>query len=187
MTIEELTAVDVCFNENTLRGIEHMRERKGVEEYSVSVKDDGELRTWNWTAKLNSMNFSSGLQFHVWCLRPGMLLVDRGGFSTGSSRRSKGRCCGPQAHIGWGAYAQDYTLLGIMPTNKYLNGIAVGQGDPTSRAMIKTWGRKHVVRVVLGMAAILIDSGVLAVRKPLRGPTHHFEHRRLNQYHCQGA
>jgi Domain of unknown function (DUF1772) len=42
-----------------------------------------------------------------------------------------------------------YTLLGIMPINKYLNGVAVEEGDSTTRAMIKTWGRKHVVRVAL--------------------------------------
>jgi hypothetical protein len=57
-----------------------------------------------------------------------------------------------------------YTLLGIMPTNKHLNGVAVEEGDPTTRAMIKTWGRKHVVRVALGMAAMLIDLWALAVR-----------------------
>jgi len=48
-----------------------------------------------------------------------------------------------------------YTLLGILPTNKLLNGIAIEHADSTSRAMIKTWGRMHLVRTVLGIAATL--------------------------------
>jgi hypothetical protein len=48
-----------------------------------------------------------------------------------------------------------YTLLGILPTNKLLNGIAVERADATSRAMIKTWGRMHIVRTALGIVATL--------------------------------
>jgi hypothetical protein len=52
-----LTAVDARFNGKTLLGIEQMPERRVAEEYLVSAKDDSELATWNWTAKLDSMNF----------------------------------------------------------------------------------------------------------------------------------
>jgi hypothetical protein len=48
-----------------------------------------------------------------------------------------------------------YTLLGILPTNKLLNGIAIEHADSKSRAMIKTWGRMHLVRTMLGIAATL--------------------------------
>jgi len=48
-----------------------------------------------------------------------------------------------------------YTLLGMLPTNKLLNGIAVEHADSTSRDLIKKWGRMHAVRTALGIAALL--------------------------------
>jgi len=48
-----------------------------------------------------------------------------------------------------------YTLLGIMPTNKRLNGIPVERADSGARALIRTWGRLHSVRIALGIAAML--------------------------------
>ncbi len=39
-----------------------------------------------------------------------------------------------------------YTLLGIMPTNNKLKGIAIDAAGPASRAMIVTWGWLHAVR-----------------------------------------
>jgi len=46
-----------------------------------------------------------------------------------------------------------YTLLGILPTNKLLNGIAIEQADSRSRAMIVRWGWMHAVRTLMGFAA----------------------------------
>jgi Domain of unknown function (DUF1772) len=46
-----------------------------------------------------------------------------------------------------------YTLFGIMPTNRKLKAIAEADAGPTSRAMLKIWGRLHAVRTALGMAA----------------------------------
>jgi hypothetical protein len=48
-----------------------------------------------------------------------------------------------------------YTLLAILPTNHELEAIAPDAADPTSRAMIETWGRLHAVRTALGIAATL--------------------------------
>jgi hypothetical protein len=53
-----------------------------------------------------------------------------------------------------------FTLLGIMPTNRLLNGMI--QGDATSRALIETWGRMHAVRTALGVLAILADLWALS-------------------------
>jgi Domain of unknown function (DUF1772) len=50
-----------------------------------------------------------------------------------------------------------YTLLGLLPTNKLLNRIAVEQADSTSRAMITKWGRMHTVRTLLGVAATVAN------------------------------
>ena len=48
-----------------------------------------------------------------------------------------------------------YTVLGVMPTNNKLKAIAETEAGPTSRAMIKAWGRLHAVRTTLGIAATL--------------------------------
>jgi Domain of unknown function (DUF1772) len=48
-----------------------------------------------------------------------------------------------------------YTLLGIMPTNNKLDGIAAGSAGPASRTLVETWGRLHAVRTALGIAATL--------------------------------
>jgi hypothetical protein len=48
-----------------------------------------------------------------------------------------------------------YTLLAVLPTNKQLEAIPLDAAGPTSRAMIETWGRLHVVRTSLGVAAAL--------------------------------
>jgi hypothetical protein len=48
-----------------------------------------------------------------------------------------------------------YTLLGIMPTNNKLDGIAAGSAGPASRTLVETWGRLHAVRTALGVAATL--------------------------------
>jgi len=48
-----------------------------------------------------------------------------------------------------------YTLIGIMPTNKKIEAVALEAAGPTSRVMIETWGRLHAVRTSLGIAATL--------------------------------
>ncbi len=48
-----------------------------------------------------------------------------------------------------------YTLLGILPTNNKLDGIAAGSAGPESRTLVETWGRLHAVRTALGVAATL--------------------------------
>ncbi len=48
-----------------------------------------------------------------------------------------------------------YTLIGIMPTNRLLNGIAVDEANSESRAMIEKWGQLHLVRNALGLFAML--------------------------------
>jgi hypothetical protein len=48
-----------------------------------------------------------------------------------------------------------YTLLGMMPTNNKLKGIAENEAGPTSRSMIEAWGRLHAIRTALGITATL--------------------------------
>jgi Anthrone oxygenase len=54
-----------------------------------------------------------------------------------------------------------YTLLGIMPTNNKLKGIAPDAAGPTSRTIIESWGRLHAIRTCLGIAASLAYLWVL--------------------------
>jgi Domain of unknown function (DUF1772) len=49
-----------------------------------------------------------------------------------------------------------YTLWGIMPTNRGLKAIAEDDAGPSSRALLRTWGRLHAVRTVLGIAATVV-------------------------------
>ena len=48
-----------------------------------------------------------------------------------------------------------YTLLVILPINNKLKATAPTEAGPTSRAMVKTWGRLHAVRTTLGIAATI--------------------------------
>src|ERR1044072_2209795 len=48
-----------------------------------------------------------------------------------------------------------YTLIGIMPTNRALKGIAEQDAGAESRALIVKWGSLHAVRTALGIAATL--------------------------------
>ena len=45
-----------------------------------------------------------------------------------------------------------YTLIAIMPTNKRLLALAPG-AHPETRALMRSWGRLHAVRTLLGVAA----------------------------------
>ncbi len=55
-----------------------------------------------------------------------------------------------------------YTLIGVMPTNKKIEAVALEAAGPTSRTMIETWGRLHAVRTSLGIAASLAYLWALA-------------------------
>jgi hypothetical protein len=46
-----------------------------------------------------------------------------------------------------------YTLLGILPTNRRLNAIAVDEAGAESRRLIEHWGGLHAVRTGLGFVA----------------------------------
>jgi hypothetical protein len=48
-----------------------------------------------------------------------------------------------------------FTLLGIMPTNHKLNGVANENADAKTRAMLVTWGHLHSFRTALGTAATI--------------------------------
>ena len=48
-----------------------------------------------------------------------------------------------------------YTVIGIMPTNNRLKATAEIDAEPTSRALLVSWGRLHAVRTILGLAATL--------------------------------
>jgi len=49
-----------------------------------------------------------------------------------------------------------YTLTVIMPTNHKLNATAADKADAASRALIEKWGRLHVGRTALGIAAMAV-------------------------------
>jgi hypothetical protein len=55
-----------------------------------------------------------------------------------------------------------FTLLVMMPTNKRLSAWPAGAAGPESRALIGSWGRFHVVRTGLGLAAALVYFGLAA-------------------------
>jgi len=48
-----------------------------------------------------------------------------------------------------------YTLLVILPTNKALQALPAAAADGSTRRAIETWARLHLVRNVLGLAAIM--------------------------------
>ena len=48
-----------------------------------------------------------------------------------------------------------YTLAVIAPTNNALKAIPVESAGATSRALLEKWGRLHMVRSLLGVAAVL--------------------------------
>lgn len=49
-----------------------------------------------------------------------------------------------------------YTLLIIMPMNKQLASIAMESAGEQTRALIEIWGRLHMVRSFLGVAAAAV-------------------------------
>lgn len=49
-----------------------------------------------------------------------------------------------------------YTLLGIMPTNRRIEAIAIADAGPEARRLIERWGGLHAVRSALGAAATLV-------------------------------
>jgi len=56
-----------------------------------------------------------------------------------------------------------FTLLVIMPTNKRLMGMSVGDAGSESRRLLGLWGRLHNVRSLLGStAALLFACGLVA-------------------------
>ncbi|WP_082102919.1 DUF1772 domain-containing protein [Sphingomonas sp. Ag1] len=55
-----------------------------------------------------------------------------------------------------------FTLLAIMPVNKRLMAMQVGEAGPGSRAMLVRWGKLHNVRSALGAASTLLFALALA-------------------------
>ena len=49
-----------------------------------------------------------------------------------------------------------YTLIGMMPINRQLDAMDLGEPGPQVRALVETWGRLHAVRSALGAAATLL-------------------------------
>jgi uncharacterized membrane protein len=48
-----------------------------------------------------------------------------------------------------------WTLIAIMPVNNKLKAIDPAAPDPSTRQLIRKWGRLHAVRSALGVAAVL--------------------------------
>ena len=48
-----------------------------------------------------------------------------------------------------------YTPIGVMPTNRELDGTADVDAGPLSRALLVKWGRLHAVRTALGLTAVV--------------------------------
>ena len=46
-----------------------------------------------------------------------------------------------------------WTLIVIMPTNKRLKATAPAEADAETRVLLQRWGRLHLVRAALGLAA----------------------------------
>jgi hypothetical protein len=68
----------------------------------------------------------------------------------------------PHGEIGYGSSGPlltvanwPYTLFGIMPTNNRLMAIDPSDSGPSSRALIKSWGKLHGDRSALGALAVL--------------------------------
>jgi hypothetical protein len=49
-----------------------------------------------------------------------------------------------------------YTLLAIMPVNRKLSAIAADDTETQVFALVRSWGNKHAVRSVLGLAAAAV-------------------------------
>lgn len=52
-----------------------------------------------------------------------------------------------------------YTLLAVLPTNKALTAMPLGEAGPASRALLDRWGRLHAVRSALGVASTAVFVG----------------------------
>ncbi|MFN0218787.1 MAG: DUF1772 domain-containing protein [Hyphomicrobium sp.] len=48
-----------------------------------------------------------------------------------------------------------YTLFIIMPVNKELDATPVNMAGPQTRQLIRTWGRRHAVRSLLGTVSLV--------------------------------
>lgn len=49
-----------------------------------------------------------------------------------------------------------FTLLAIMPTNRALKAIPIGEAGPRSRSLLVSWGKLHAVRSGLGLLSTLL-------------------------------
>jgi hypothetical protein len=50
--------------------------------------------------------------------------------------------------------AWPYTLLAVQPTNRRLKSVTAMTAGGESRALLRQWGRLHLVRAALGAAAV---------------------------------
>jgi Domain of unknown function (DUF1772) len=57
-----------------------------------------------------------------------------------------------------------FTILVILPTNHILEATSVGAPTAETRALLVRWGRLHLVRAALGVAATLIMLLALQIR-----------------------
>lgn len=48
-----------------------------------------------------------------------------------------------------------WTLIAMMPTNRVLEAMDIGAGNPQARSLIVKWGNLHLARVALGVLATL--------------------------------